>query len=720
MRAKARRHADPRTDDPKRKTAIVAVMGFSVALIMVLALWGADAGILGETMVTGIQAAFGKGAWVVPLLLILFSASLTWGKPHFKPTPFLIGELSLFIALSGFLARPLNGDYFDPQAITATGGYVGACVAWLFSTLLKDTMYVGLGALAMVGILLCAKAPLSSLWTGISGWLNRRRKPPSRRVKITPSAQTPTKAVVEMPELPEQSAEPEPSQKPAEKETPKKAPKLPPSLSRVKPTPSPAKATPREEQGYELPPISLLQPPAPKPKRSEAEIRQNIEILENTLQEFGIEANVVEIAHGPTLTRYEIQLGPGIRVSKIKSLADNLAMSLAASHVRVEAPIPGKAAIGVEVPNATRAVVMFREVAESEQFLHHPSKLAICLGQDVSGQNTYADLAKMPHLLIGGATNSGKSIGLISIIMSLLLRNTPKDLQLALLDPKRVELSLFEGLPHLICPVVTDLKQMPLVLRQIAGEMDRRYDLLAETKCRNLEAYNEKVSYAERLPYLVVVIDELADLMFTSAKEVETSIARIAQLARATGIHLVIATQRPSVDVITGTIKANISSRIAYAVSSQVDSRTILDGTGAESLIGQGDMLFLPIDAPKPIRVQGCYVTEKDIAAVCDHWKSQAKPHYAFDPASLAIEREETRMRWEEETDPFWEQAVRFAVERGEVSTSMLQRHFAIGFQRASRLLDMMEERGIVAPRDGPRPREVLISPAEIDLYLRK
>ncbi|MCL6624786.1 MAG: DNA translocase FtsK, partial [Fimbriimonadales bacterium] len=339
---------------------------------------------------------------------------------------------------------------------------------------------------------------------------------------------------------------------------------------------------------------------------------------------------------------------------------------------------------------------------------------------DVSGQNIYADLAKMPHLLIGGATNSGKSIGLISIIMSLLLRNTPKDLQLALLDPKRVELSLFEGLPHLICPVVTDLKQMPLVLRQIAGEMDRRYDLLAETKCRNLEAYNEKVPYAERLPYLVVVIDELADLMISSAKEVETSIARIAQLARATGIHLVIATQRPSVDVITGTIKANISSRIAYAVSSQVDSRTILDGPGAESLIGQGDMLFLPIDAPKPIRVQGCYVTEKDVSAVCDHWKSQAKPHYAFDPASLAIEREETRMRWEEENDPFWEQAVRFAVERGEVSTSMLQRHFAIGFQRASRLLDMMEERGIVAPRDGPRPREVLISPAEIDLYLRK
>ncbi|MEM4408086.1 MAG: DNA translocase FtsK, partial [Candidatus Caldarchaeum sp.] len=583
------------------------------------------------------------------------------------------------------------------------------------------TMYVGLGALAMVGILLCASAPLASLWSWGSARLNQRRKRPSRRVKITPPQESPVKAVVEMEEAPIEITQPPSSKRESRKELSQKTLKPKPIISSIEKTSKPSlSSAPQEEQGYELPPINLLQPPAPKPKRSEAEIRQNIEILENTLQEFGIEANVVEIAHGPTLTRYEIQLGPGIRVSKIKSLADNLAMSLAASHVRVEAPIPGKPAIGVEVPNATRALVMFREVAESEQFLHHPSKLAICLGQDVSGQNTYADLAKMPHLLIGGATNSGKSIGLASIIMSLLLRNTPKDLQLALFDPKRVELSLFEGLPHLICPVVTDLKQMPLVLRQIAGEMDRRYDLLAETRSRNIEAYNEKAPYAERLPYLIVVIDELADLMIMAAKEVETSIARIAQLARATGIHLVIATQRPSVDVITGTIKANISSRIAYAVSSQVDSRTILDGPGAESLIGQGDMLFLPIDAPKPIRLQGCYVSERDITAICEHWKAQAQPHYAFDPASLAIEREETRIRWEEEDDdPYWEEAVRFAVERGEVSTSMLQRRFAIGFQRASRLLDMMEERGIVAPRDGPRPREVLISPSEIDLYLK-
>ena len=425
----------------------------------------------------------------------------------------------------------------------------------------------------------------------------------------------------------------------------------------------------------------------------------------------------MEIAHGPTITRYEIQLGPGIRVSRVKNLGDNLAMSLAAGHVRVEAPIPGKAAIGVEVPNSKRSMVRLREVADTDEFMKHPSKVAICLGQDVSGKNMYADLAQMPHLLIGGATNSGKSIGLATIITSLLLRNTPKDVRLMLLDPKRVELTLFDEIPHLLCPVVKDIKQMSGALRQIWREMDRRYDMFAENKSRNIEAYNSKVSFADKLPYIVVVIDELADLMIQASNEVETSICRIAQLARATGIHLIIATQRPSVDVITGTIKANIASRIAFSVSSQIDSRTILDGQGAENLIGQGDMLFLPIDANKPVRIQGCYVTETEIAQICQFWREQAAPEYTLDPTVVAIEREEARFETEE-NDPFFEEAVRWVADRGQASTSMLQRKFSIGFQRASRLLDIMEERGIVAQRDGPRPREVLVSPSEVEEVL--
>jgi S-DNA-T family DNA segregation ATPase FtsK/SpoIIIE len=333
----------------------------------------------------------------------------------------------------------------------------------------------------------------------------------------------------------------------------------------------------------------------------------------------------------------------------------------------------------------------------------------------VSGVNRFADLTRMPHLLIGGATNSGKSIGLASIIMSLLMRNTPKDLKFVMIDPKRVELALFDGIPHLLCPVIKDVKEAPGVLRAVWREMDRRYDLLSENGMRNIDGWNAKASFQDRMPYIVVVIDELADLMIQARAEVETSIVRIAQLARAVGIHLVIATQRPSVDVITGTIKANIPSRIAFAVSAQVDSRTILDGKGAEDLIGRGDMLYMPIDASKPLRIQGCYVSEKELEAVCEFWRKQEKPTYILQPIPEAGERSSGRDDGDEEVDALWEEAVRFVAERGQASTSMLQRRFSIGFQRASRLLDQMEERSIVGPRDGPRPREVLLDTYEAD-----
>jgi len=389
-------------------------------------------------------------------------------------------------------------------------------------------------------------------------------------------------------------------------------------------------------------------------------------------------------------------------------------MALAASHVRVEAPIPGKSAIGVEVPNAQPSVVTLRELCDTAEFRDNPSRLLVALGQDVAGVSKYADLAKMPHLLIGGATNSGKSIGLATIITSLLMRNTPKDCRLVLIDPKRVELSLFDHVPHLMCPVVRDVKEAPGVLRAVWREMDRRYDMFAEAGVRNVDGWNEKASFQDRLPYIVVVIDELADMMIQAAAEVETSICRLAQLARATGIHLVIATQRPSVDVITGTIKANIASRIAFSVSSGIDSRTILDQVGAERLVGKGDMLFLPIDASKPVRVQGCYVGEREIEAVCEHWKAQEKPHYVLNPIAIAVADKEAEIA-ESESDPLWEEVVRWVVDRGQASTSMIQRRFSIGFQRASRLLDLMEERHIVGPRDGPRPREVLVDPLDVD-----
>jgi S-DNA-T family DNA segregation ATPase FtsK/SpoIIIE len=472
----------------------------------------------------------------------------------------------------------------------------------------------------------------------------------------------------------------------------------------------------RSPRPYILPPLSLLSKPVrAHPKRLEKETEENIAILEETLESFRITAKVVEIARGPTVTRYEIQLAPGIKVNKIVDLADNIAMSLAAIDVRVEAPIPGKSAIGIEVPNRDRSIVSLAEVLETTEFAHHPSKLAFALGRDVAGQARYADLSAMPHLLVCGATNAGKSVCLSSLIASFLFRATPDEVKLLLIDPKRVELSLFDGIPHLLTPVVRQVKQAAGALRWAVQEMERRYDLFTKAACRNIGAYNEKAADGEiedeQLPFLVVVIDELADLMMQAAAEVETSITRLAQLARATGIHLVIATQRPSVDVITGTIKANISSRIAFAVSSQVDSRTVIDANGAERLLGCGDMLFLPIDAAKPTRIQGAHISDKEVSALVAYLKQQAEAEY--DENVIAVQAAD--FEGDPSDDEYFEQAVRLVVTTGRASTSMLQRKFKIGYNRAARLVDLMEEKGIVGGLDGSKPRDVLATVEEIE-----
>ncbi|MCS6777344.1 MAG: DNA translocase FtsK [Chloroherpetonaceae bacterium] len=473
-------------------------------------------------------------------------------------------------------------------------------------------------------------------------------------------------------------------------------------------------------EGFVLPPLSLLrEAPVAVARRTQAELKENIQKIEQTLQQFNIGANVVEVASGPSVTRYEIQLAPGIKVNKIVSLADNLAMSLAAIDVRVEAPIPGKSAIGVEVPNATPVTVSLRECLDTEEFRNAPSKLTFALGKDVAGQYRYADLARMPHLLIGGSTNSGKSVCLNVIIASLIYRATPREVRLLMIDPKRVELSLWDGIPHLMHPVVKDVKQASGIFRAALREMDRRYDLFAAMGTRNIDGYNQRVLPPERLPYLVLIVDELADLMMQQGAEIENSICRLAQLARATGIHLVIATQRPSVDIITGTIKANIASRIAFAVASQVDSRTILDMTGAERLIGRGDMLFMPIDAAKPLRIQGCYLSEQETLALVEYLKTQGQPEYAF-TLSDSEPAEGSGSRTEEEVDDaLFERAVRLVVNNGQASTSMLQRRFRIGYARAARIVEMMEERGIVGPLNGAKPREILVSKDEVERLFR-
>lgn len=701
-RTSGRRRSEP--DGSHRRFDILGVLLFALAVITALSLlFSGTTGLLGGFLSESLSLLFGQGAWAMPFLLAGLGFAVIAGRRSIEVSHLTWGLCLLFLAVVGAFAVPYEGDYFEPGAVSASGGYLGAIIAWAAERLLGAAKPVGLGALGMVGLILSINLPLQAVLAGLR---ERASQAKLNLPKRATEKAAPRQAVV-------RAQRPEPDE--GTVEAPRKTRQAPLIRDTVASEGPSLDTSPKE--GYHLPPLSILQAAEAKPKRSAQEMERNIATLESTLEEFGIEANVVEVAAGPTVTRFEIQLGPGIRVARITALADNIAMNLAASHVRVEAPIPGKAAIGVEVPNNQPTQVHLREVAETKEFLDHPSRLCFCLGQDVSGTNKYADLTRMPHLLIGGATNAGKSIGLASLIMSLLMRNTPKDVRFVMIDPKRVELTLFDRIPHLMCPVIKDVKEAPGVLRAVWREMDRRYDKFSELGVRNIDGWNEKASFQDKMPYIVVVIDELADLMIQAAAEVETSICRLAQLARATGIHLVIATQRPSVDVITGTIKANIASRVAFTVSSQIDSRTILDQKGAEDLIGRGDMLFLPIDASKPVRVQGCYVSEREIADVCKFWRDQEKPAYSLEPVDVPAEggKRGGGGGGGDEVDALWEEVVRWIVDRGQASTSMIQRRFSIGFQRASRLLDEMEERGIVGPRDGPRPRDVLIDIQEVE-----
>ncbi len=441
--------------------------------------------------------------------------------------------------------------------------------------------------------------------------------------------------------------------------------------------------------------------------------------MEQTFASFGIEAKVVNVSQGPVVTRYELQPAPGIKVSRITALADDLALALAAEDVRIEAPVPGKPVVGIEVPNKHTEPVLLRDVLETTEFSEHPSPVALALGKDIAGKPVIADLKKWLHVLVAGSTGSGKSVCLNAMIASILFRTHPEEVKLLMVDPKRVELSVYDGIPHLISPVVTDPRKAATALRWAVVEMERRYQLFADTGVRNIDMYLELARESqsgeeplEELPYIVIIVDELADLMMVAAAEVEDAICRLAQMARAAGMYLIIATQRPSVDVITGLIKANVPSRISFAVSSQVDSRTILDMGGAERLIGKGDMLYYPIGASKPVRAQGAWISDKEVEALVNFWKKQGEPSY-----EEAIQQEvvDLALREEDEEDELLEDAIRLVVENGQASISMLQRRFRIGYSRAARLIDVMELRGIVGSDQGSKPREVLVDSAILE-----
>ncbi|MDP4094867.1 MAG: DNA translocase FtsK 4TM domain-containing protein [Bacillota bacterium] len=476
---------------------------------------------------------------------------------------------------------------------------------------------------------------------------------------------------------------------------------------------------------YSVPPIDILNENVEYGKNIKNYKNTAIEAakkLESTLDSFGVEAKVINISRGPAVTRYELQPSPGVKVSKIVGLSDDISLNLAASGVRIEAPIPGKAAIGIEVPNKEITPVYIREVLESPEFIKHSSKLSFALGKDISGDNIVADIAKMPHLLIAGATGSGKSVCINSLIISLLYKASPEDVKLLMIDPKVVELGIYNGIPHLLIPVVTEPKKSAGALNWAVQEMVNRYKLFAEKGVRDIKGYNNYLrnnGNESPLPQIVIIIDELADLMMVAPNDVEDAVCRLAQMARAAGMHLVIATQRPSVDVITGVIKANIPSRIAFAVSSQVDSRTILDMAGAEKLLGQGDMLYFPVGEPKPIRIKGSFISDKEVEKVVEHIKSQGNVNYNDDiMEEINNSNDSVTVNDPGDNDELLPQAIELVVEAGQASVSLIQRKFKVGYARAARIVDQMEERGIVGAFEGSKPRQVLISKIQLQEML--
>ncbi len=475
-----------------------------------------------------------------------------------------------------------------------------------------------------------------------------------------------------------------------------------------------------EDENYEFPPITLLSEGDKKGiKGSKKALADTASKLQKTLYSFGVSAKVENVSVGPAITRYELKPAEGVRVSKIANLADDIALNLAAKTIRIEAPIPGKQAVGIEVPNEESEIVHIREILETDAFTNSKSKLAFALGKDVSGEAVVADIAKMPHVMIAGATGSGKSVCINTLISSIIYKAKPSEVKLVMVDPKIVELSVYNGIPHLLIPVVTDPKKAAGALAWAVQEMENRYTMFASKGVRDLKGYNEAVEQKGelgKLPHIVIIIDELADLMMVAKGDVEDAICRLAQKARAAGMHLVIATQRPSVDVITGLIKANIPSRIAFAVSSQVDSRTILDQVGAEKLLGKGDMLFFPTGAPKPTRIQGSFISDKEVEKIVNFVKANGEASYNEDIIESIEKANSTDKEIEEgsldddETDPLLAEAIEVVIETGQASTSFIQRKFKVGYARAGRIIDQMEERGVISGYQGSKPREVLMS----------
>ncbi len=646
-------------------------------------------GIVGSWISGMLLFSLGLSSFLIPAVLFVWGLLKCLHQDE-KLWLRLWGGLVLFVVLSAFLSL----SPASPALRFKLGGIVG-----LFVSDLLIRYFTRIGSL----ILLLTFGVLSFILTVNLSVFPLLAKAGRSFRKGMPSLKPPRPKISERPSLDVESQE----QK-------KEPPKIRMEMPSPKPKPvRPVTSAPVRSGSYALPSLDLLETPPPLKER---QIRENLEensrILEETLREFGIEVKVTDVEQGPVLTRYELQPAPGIKVNRITALSDDIALTMKAQSVRILAPIPGKAAVGIEVPNSTSVTVYLREVLAAPEFQRATGRLTLALGKDTAGEALVADLTEMPHLLIAGTTGSGKTVCVNAMIASLLFVHSPEDLKFLMVDPKMVELAMYNELPHLIAPVVTDPKKVKGALAWMVAEMGRRYQLLAKVGVRNIEAYNQRFSEKTppeegvgRLPYLILVIDELADLMMTVPQEVEAAITRLAQLSRAVGIHMILATQRPSVDVITGVIKANFPARISFKVASKVDSRTVLDMNGADKLLGRGDMLFLKPGVAKPIRGQSSYIQDKEIERVTQFIRSQRPVAYQ----EGILQEQERHMGIGSDRDEIYEQAARMVIETKRASVTMLQRRFNLGYSRAARLMDMMEEDGIVGPFRGAKPRDILI-----------
>lgn len=737
---------------------VLGILLAAFAIVMLCALAGLPMGSAGAFLERVLKFALGIGAFLFPLYVLVLGLGyilnhehLRFSKKFFTLLLFLVSVLSLW-----HMHKVPEGQELTPEYLMTGGGLLGGAIVFVLTKVVgRIGAMIVLIASALASMVLSGKfslrAPLQTASDGVKegaenvaqkweAYQDQRKqrshnsfydqekddgnyhkpraeeeKKPSLaerlKEKVTKAGTAPTlkfqKEQVDTAEPPRkftitnsQDVKPRAAAEPQQAQT-----------ARLE------NAETGEVIPYEFPPLDLLNPDPPvNPRNYQAEIEEQGGTIEQTLHDFGVNATLVNVTKGPSVTRYELEPAPGVKVNKIQNLAEDIALKLAVSSVRIE-PIPGKAAIGIEVPSKTSQPVSFRSIVDCPEVKNAKGKLAIGLGKDISGHVVVADLTKMPHLLIAGSTGSGKSVCINTIICSLLYKAAPDEVKLILVDPKVVELTNYNGIPHLLTPVVTGPKQAASALHWAVVEMERRYSLFAKTQVRKIDDYNKLVQPGEKLPFIVVIIDELSDLMMVAAVDVEDAILRLAQKARAAGIHLILATQRPSVDVLTGTIKANIPSRIAFAVSSQIDSRTILDTSGAEKLLGKGDMLFFPTGENKPIRVQGAFIADDELNRVVDFIKAEAIPttyHQEVTTQELNGEKDSKKDNSEDEEDELFQDAVEAVMDAHQASSSMLQRKFRIGYTRAARLVDAMEEKGIVGPADGSKPRPLLMSPTTI------